>query len=250
MSEINKGNYIKLCSNIEEDAKYLEIGCSKYMDYIQNLCQISKQINAPNICIDCWCFLTHSQIKSHKIEHKDSKRTPKQYCSEANFRALAEEKKHLRVIGDKKEIKILFFKPLGSTQIKNLPLTSTNVSQETLKETESKLLKSNPSEEKKSLNITEKGISENIENDLYNDIDDEILLANFLKNNREKLMKPNHLLCNKSDETKVETQKKDLPVIKETNLFTDILGKLNIITQGQEKIFNEIDLMKEENMVI
>jgi hypothetical protein len=56
------------------------------------------------------------------MEHKDSKRTPRQYFSEANFRDLAKEKKDIRVIGDKEEIKILFFKPLGSTQIKNPPL--------------------------------------------------------------------------------------------------------------------------------
>ena len=82
------------------------------------------------------------------MEHKDSKWTPTQYCK-SNFRALAKEKKHLKVIGDKKEIKILFFKPLGSTSIKNPPFISTNTSQETLKESESKLLKSNPSEEEK-----------------------------------------------------------------------------------------------------
>jgi hypothetical protein len=48
-------------------------------------------------------------------------------------------------------------------------------------------------------------------------------------------MKPNHILRNNSDQTKLNRKKKNPSIIKETNLFTDILGKLNITIQSQEK---------------
>ena len=83
-------NSVKNCSNMSEDTLYIEIGSSKYIEYIKNLILIAKKTNSPSICYECWCFLTNSQ-------HHKNRKTPSQYATEANFRALAQEK-HIRMI--------------------------------------------------------------------------------------------------------------------------------------------------------
>ena len=140
-----KDNLMKVCCNTSEEAIYMEIGSNRYQEYLKNLALLPKQTNAPSICTECWCFLTNSQMKKHRADHAQFRKTPTQYASEANFKALAKDK-HIRSVGDSiHEIKVLFEKPLGSNQDKTADKSvSAKALKPPQKETEDQILKDNP----------------------------------------------------------------------------------------------------------
>ena len=123
MSQINiestiSNNPVLLCSNNTEESVYMQIGGAKYSDFIKNLEMIKKQSNAPSLCAQCWAFMSASHSKSHTVNHKEDRMTAAQFCSEANLKALRKKHKHIREIDNFEEIKMIFSKPLKSTQKK------------------------------------------------------------------------------------------------------------------------------------
>ena len=67
--------------------------------------------NSPNIGVNCWCFVTCSQLKAHRIDNLKNKKIPSQYGKKDNFLGLAKEYNHFRPIDGVEEVKILFAKP-------------------------------------------------------------------------------------------------------------------------------------------
>ena len=96
----------------------MQIGGAKYSDFIKHLEIIKKQSNAPSLCAQCWAFMSASHSKSHTVDHKEYRMTASQFCSEANLKALGKKHKHIREIDNVEEIKMIFSKPLKSTQKK------------------------------------------------------------------------------------------------------------------------------------
>lgn len=246
----NKYFPIKLCSNTEEEAKYLEIGSTRYLEYIKNLALIPQQTNAPNICIGCWCFMSNSQMKAHKEDHKILKRTPAQYATEANFKTLAKEKSHSRMLADKtEEIKVLFAKPLASHQNKIAISSSAS-------------LPNNVVESGVSKKLTEELKVDQVKIEDYGEADEEedILLDAFLRRNKEKIMKPDHLLRQvveykpadlktKAVDLNEKSQKSEARSIQDENILNSLMSKLDIIQKGQENLTNEFEDLKQENQV-
>ena len=98
MSQESKLIPIKNCSNSTEEAIFMVVGGSKYLECIKMLAKTALTTNAPKICVNCWCFVTYSQFKAHRIDHLKNKKTPSQYGTEANFLGLAKEYNHFRLI--------------------------------------------------------------------------------------------------------------------------------------------------------
>ena len=107
-----------LFSNNTEEVVYMQIGGAKYSDFIKHLEIIKKQSNAPSLCAQFWAFISASHSKSHTVDHKEYRMTASQFCSEANLKALGKKHKYIREIDNVEEIKIIFSKPLKSTQKK------------------------------------------------------------------------------------------------------------------------------------
>ena len=181
-------NSVKNCSNMTEDTLYIEIGSSKYIEFIKNLILIAKKTNSPSICCECWCFLTNSQLISHRKDHHKNRKTPSHYATEANFRALAEEK-HVWIIGSIQEIKVLFAKPLASNQekIKSKALKS-NMEGSKVSVQESKVvIEESKVAEKESKTTMQTSKELTLDKATTEDEDESILLAEFLKKHREKI---------------------------------------------------------------
>ena len=102
---------IKNYSNLTEETILMVVGASKYLECIKMLAKTVLATNSPNICVNCWCFVTCSQLKAHRIDNLKNKKTPSQYGTEANFLGIAKDYNHFRLIDGVEEVKIFFAKP-------------------------------------------------------------------------------------------------------------------------------------------
>ena len=200
---LSNQNLISKVSCLPEQTKWIIIRAENseelhiaFLEYVNNLEQLSKMANAPSLCILCFCFLSNSQKLLHEcfLSNKDNIKTPTKYCSAANLELLAKLNQNYKKEGGYEMLKFIKSKPLEAKQKSKTTVAEINSNIEKKRTTvKKKVYPDQPKEE--SANDIESFIK--LEEEFEDEGED---LREFILKNKEKIANANKIITKASQD--------------------------------------------------